>query len=193
MAHDHIRMNPASQSHSENASGADGDTRPLGFAADDSVVAPQLLLALFTAKDLEALIDTAFGVVRAAVVCDFASAFYVSAGNGLLKERDSLGRESCPAFMRRYVELTPALPIAKANCGIKIILTRTSLPLSTAKLQRSAFYREVMQLQGWRHRSRWSVHTQPVLPSRRSCSSSTDGCTVCPSKRRIDPCLCCRR
>ena len=82
---------------------------------DNATIGPERLLALFAAKDLDALIDIAFDVLRVAVVCDFASAFYRSAGNGLLKERDSRGRESEPAFMRRYVELTPALPIAVAK------------------------------------------------------------------------------
>ena len=115
------------------------------------MVAPQLLLALFAAKDLDALIDTAFEVMRAAVTCDFVSAFYVSAGNGLLKQRDSRGREYGPAFMRRYIELTPAIPLAIANRGIKIQPTRMGLPSSTRELRRSAFYREIMQPQGWRH------------------------------------------
>jgi DNA-binding CsgD family transcriptional regulator len=53
--------------------------------------------------------------------------------------------------MRRYVELTPALPAAMANHGIKILLTRTMLPRSVAALHRTAFYREIMQPQGWRH------------------------------------------
>lgn len=116
-----------------------------------SIIVPEQLLALFAAKNLDALIDTAFDVLRAAVVCDFASAFYRSAGNGLLKERDSRGRESGPAFMRRYVELTPALPAAMTNRGIKVLHTRTTLPRSAAELHRTAFYREVMQPQGWRH------------------------------------------
>lgn len=151
MTHRPIRKDSASHSRSENGPSADADMMHPQSATHDSIVAPHRLLALFAAKDLEALIDTVFEVVRAAVACDFASAFYVSAGNGLMKERDSLGRESGPAFMRRYVELTPALPIAMANRGVKVILTRTSLPRSTAKLRRSAFYREIMEPQGWRH------------------------------------------
>jgi DNA-binding CsgD family transcriptional regulator len=119
-------------------------------AADAPIVAPEQLLALFAAKDLDALIDTAFDVLHTAVVCDFVTAFYRSSGNGLMKERDSLGRESAPAFMRRYMELTPALPIAMASPGIKILATRTILP-PIAELQRTVFYREIMQPQGWRH------------------------------------------
>jgi hypothetical protein len=69
----------------------------------------------------------------------------------LLKERDSRGRESSPAFMRRYLELTPAIPTAKANRGVKVLLTRTTLPSSVVALKRTAFYREIMQPQGWRH------------------------------------------
>jgi DNA-binding CsgD family transcriptional regulator len=53
--------------------------------------------------------------------------------------------------MRRYVELTPALPTAIANPGIKLLDTRTLLPRSRSALRRSAFYREIMQPQGWRH------------------------------------------
>ena len=121
------------------------------LAADDSMIAPKALLALFAARNLDALIDTAFDVIGAAVVCDFASAFYRTTGNGLVKERDSRGRESSSAFMRRYLELTPALPAAMANRGIKILLTRTMLPRSDAELHRTAFYREIMQPQGWRH------------------------------------------
>jgi DNA-binding CsgD family transcriptional regulator len=147
MAHRHIRKKAATRSR---ASRARADTRQRPSASDDSIVAPQRLLALFEAKDLDSLIDTAFQVVRAAVVCDFASAFYRTAGNGLLKERDSRGRESGPAFMRRYVELTPALPIAMANRGVNVLSTGAILP-GIAKLRKTAFYREIMQQQGWRH------------------------------------------
>jgi DNA-binding CsgD family transcriptional regulator len=111
---------------------------------------PHLLLALFSAKDLDALIDAAFHMLSATVTCDFVSTFYRTGGDALLKERDSLGRESGPEFMRRYIELTPAIPIAMANRGIKIISTRTALPRSE-ELRKMAFYREIMQPQGWRH------------------------------------------
>jgi DNA-binding CsgD family transcriptional regulator len=114
-------------------------------------IAPERLLALFAAKNLDAVIDTAFQIVHAAVVCDYVSAFYRGAGNGLLKERDSLGREYRPAFMRRYIELTPALPAAVANPGVKLLRSRAMLPRSAAELHRSALYREIMQVQGWRH------------------------------------------
>jgi DNA-binding CsgD family transcriptional regulator len=141
------RPRPRARGQSENISVA-GRVRP---PKDDSIIAPEALLALFAARNLDALIDTTFDVLRAAVVCDFASAFYRTAGNGLMKERDSRGRESSPSFMRRYLELTPALPAAMANRGIKILLTRTTVPRSVAELHRTAFYREIMRPQGWRH------------------------------------------
>ena len=127
------------------------DTRRVRSATDDSAIAPERLLALFGAKDLDVLIGAVFLALHAAVACDFASAFYRSTGDGLFKQRDSLGREYGPALMRRYMELTPALPIAMANRGIKILPTRTGLPRSAAKLKGTAFYREIMQPQGWRH------------------------------------------
>ena len=119
--------------------------------ADDVGVPPRQILSLFTAKNLDALINMAFTVVGAAVECDFVSALYRSVGDGLLKERDSLGREHEPAFMRRYAQLTPALPLVASNPGIKILSTRTGMPGSTAAIRRTAFYREVMRPQGWRH------------------------------------------
>jgi hypothetical protein len=42
-------------------------------------IAPQQLLALFAANDLEALIDVIFSLLRAAVSCDFLSAMYRNA------------------------------------------------------------------------------------------------------------------
>jgi DNA-binding CsgD family transcriptional regulator len=97
------------------------------------------------------MIDSAFRLLAATVACDFTSAFYQRSNDGLLKERDSRGRTYDLAFMRRYVELTPALPFARANRGVALLRTRELLPESMASLHASAFYREVMQPQGWRH------------------------------------------
>lgn len=124
---------------------------PPPAVADDVGVPPRQLLSLFTARNLDELIKVAFTVVGAAVECDFVSAIYRNVGNGLLKERDSLGREYEPAFMRRYAELTPALPLVMSNPGIKILTTRTGLPGSTAEIRSTAFYREIMRPQGWRY------------------------------------------
>jgi DNA-binding CsgD family transcriptional regulator len=150
MAHRKIGMSRRSR-RAETVSTADADTTQLLSATDDPNIAPERLLALFAAKDLDALIDTAFHVLQEAVECDFASAFYRSTGDGLFKQRDSRGREYGPALMRRYMELTPALQIAMANRGIKILPTRTALPRSAAELRRTEFYREIMQPQCWRH------------------------------------------
>jgi DNA-binding CsgD family transcriptional regulator len=125
------------------------DVRP--SATDALSIAPRVLLALFAATDLDALVDSTFQVLRTAVRCDFASAFYQSTGSGLMKERDSRGRESGPAFMRRYLELTPALPFAMANPGIKLVTTQRTLPRAVKALRQLPFYREIMQPQGWRH------------------------------------------
>lgn len=119
--------------------------------ATNAPIAPGQLLALFAATDLEALIDAAFPLLRATVPCDFVSAFYRSAGNGLLKSRDSLGREYSAAHMRRHVALNPAIPFAAANRGLKILPTRVGLPGTSGELRKTAFYREIMQPEGWRH------------------------------------------
>jgi DNA-binding CsgD family transcriptional regulator len=118
---------------------------------DEITIAPRHLLALFAAKDLEALIETAIEVVQRVVPCDIATAFYRSTGDGLIKQRDSNGREYGVEYMRRYMELTPALPIALANRGIRILHTSTILPRSSVQLKKTPFYREVMEPEGWRH------------------------------------------
>src|SRR5688572_849460 len=94
-------------------------------AADELSVRPDQLLALFAADDLDELIEGAFRVLQETVACDFASAFYRSTARGLLKERDSRGRESSPEFMRRHLALNPAIPVAMANHGIRLITTRS--------------------------------------------------------------------
>src|ERR1051325_5452055 len=142
---------PTTGRGSRRASRVRANTGHMRGAMSDSAMARERLLALFAAKDLPALIDAAFHMLGSAVVCDFASAFYRSTGEGLFKQRDSRGREYGPALMRRYMELTPALQIAMANRGINILPTRTGLPRSVVALKRSAFYREIMRPQGWRH------------------------------------------
>jgi len=106
---------------------------------------------LLAAKDLESFIDSAFQVVRTAVMCDFASAFYRRGEKGLLKGRDSLGRQYGREFMRRHVELSPAVPLALANCGVKVLATRNGLPQSNREVRKMPFYREIMRPLGWRH------------------------------------------
>ena len=84
-------------------------------------MAPRQLLDLFTARDLDHLIDAIFAVIATSVDCDFVSAIHRNAGDGLLKERDSLGRAYDAAFMRRYAELTPALQMVAASPGIRML------------------------------------------------------------------------
>jgi DNA-binding CsgD family transcriptional regulator len=109
------------------------------------------LLALYSVRTLARFIEEAFHALRRAVVCDYVSVVYKRAGEGFLKERDSRGRVWSRAFMRRYVELTPAIPLVVGNPGIKVLATRFALPASDEELQRTAFFREIMQRQGWRH------------------------------------------
>ena len=85
------------------------------------------------------------------VACDYVSVSYQRGGDGFLKERDSRGRVWSAAFMRRYVELTPAIPLVAANPGVKVLATRFALAASDEELRRTAFFREIMQRQGWRH------------------------------------------
>jgi len=109
------------------------------------------LFPLLAATTLDSLMAAAFAVLQRCVACDFASAFYTPCGDGFLKERDSRGRDYSGAFMHRYLELTPAVAIAAAKRGVKLIPTKTGLPASDAVLEQTAFYREIMQPQGWRH------------------------------------------
>lgn len=123
---------------------------PLRRRYKRSIISADQVLALVGAKDLDELIDAAFEVLQSAVASDFVSAFYRSSSKGTLRERDSLGRQYSPAFMRRYMELNPAIPLTRANRGLKIVPTRTGLPRD-AELRKLPFYREIMQRQGWRH------------------------------------------
>jgi DNA-binding CsgD family transcriptional regulator len=107
--------------------------------------------ALHTARTVTLFTDAAFQLLHAAVDTDCASIFYRSAGDRMLLERDSLGREFDAAFTARHAELTPAIRLGMSNPGVKLLPTRTGLPLPDDELRRTALYREVMQVQGWRH------------------------------------------
>jgi DNA-binding NarL/FixJ family response regulator len=109
------------------------------------------LLGLYIAADVDQFVAEAFRLLPRIVVCDYVSTFCQRAGRGFLQERDSRGRVWSRAFMQRYVELTPAIPLVVANPGIKILPTRLGLEQSETALRQSAFYLEVMQRQGWRH------------------------------------------
>jgi DNA-binding CsgD family transcriptional regulator len=114
-------------------------------------VPPAQLLSLVSAANLDALIDASFRALLSAVPCDCVSVFYPSAGDRMLQERDSIGRQYGAEFTARHAQLTPAIRIALANPGIKLLPTRTGLTQNESELHNSDFYREVMQVQGWRH------------------------------------------
>jgi DNA-binding CsgD family transcriptional regulator len=119
------------------------------------------LLALFEATDLQALIDACFRVLQGSVRCDFVSAFYRTSRRGLLRERDSLGRQWNPAFMRRYLELSPAIPIALSQPGLKVLSTTVGIPEAEEIVRSSDFYNEIMRVQGWRHAVATCFWTDP--------------------------------
>ena len=114
---------------------------------------PEHFLRLMAAKDLERLIDAVFIVIEEVVDCSFVSGLYRPVGRGaiFLRERDSRGREYSLEFTKRHAELTPAARIAIAAPGVKIIPTRTGLTLPEDELRKTDYFREVMQVQGWRH------------------------------------------
>jgi DNA-binding CsgD family transcriptional regulator len=122
------------------------------------------LITVLQAKDLEAVIDAAFPIVQRVVKCDFVSAFYRASPRGLLKERDSRGIEYSPQFVRRYIELTPAIPLALANPGVRYLTTRTAIRGRESSIRTSAFYREVMRPQGWRHGVAMCFWAEPAGP-----------------------------
>jgi DNA-binding CsgD family transcriptional regulator len=119
-------------------------------------------LLLYAATTLDRFIDECFQVLPRVVRCDYVSVFYQRAGDAFLRERDSRGRLWDGAFMRRYAELTPAIPLVAASPGIMVLATRTALALSGAALQQTPFYREVMRPQGWRHGACLCFWAEPV-------------------------------
>ena len=134
----------------------------MGKRVKTPTVSPDRLLELFSAVDLEALVDAAFGLLTEAVRCDFASAYYRHSDKGLLIERDSRGHEYSAEFARRAVELNPAIPLARAEPGIELLHTAGALPRSETVLKKSDFYREIMQPQGWRHSVALCFWSDPI-------------------------------
>jgi DNA-binding CsgD family transcriptional regulator len=126
-------------------------SRPSGQSSLSRELQPTDLLSLYSAASLDHFFTQVFRLLPRIVACDYVSVFYQRVGDGFLKERDSRGRVWSRAFMRRYIELTPAIPLVLANPGVKVLPTRLGLSATEAELRRTAFYREVMQRQGWRH------------------------------------------
>src|ERR1044071_3044244 len=109
------------------------------------------VLALHLAPTLGEFIQQAFEVLPRIVSCDFVSAIYRRGGGGLVEEGESLGRTRGKGGMRRYLGLTPAIPAVLSRPGTKVVATRHEIRVDDATLRRTAFYREVMRPQGWRH------------------------------------------
>jgi DNA-binding CsgD family transcriptional regulator len=127
--------------------------RPLLSLLDRRLEKP--LIALQTALDGEALIKATFRVLKAAVRCDFANvclrivrdternvAYRMIDSRGFEYRRDLMEKE----FFRNH----PAMPTLLANPGIQFINTREILA-PEKKLKKTRFYREVMQVIGFRH------------------------------------------
>jgi DNA-binding CsgD family transcriptional regulator len=108
-------------------------------------------ITLFAAKTVDAFRTAVFPVIREVVACDFVSVHFRGTSNTIIDEADSLGRVSSPEFMRGNVELMPATALVVANPEIRIVPTRTGLNQSEDELRRSAYHREIMQIQGGRH------------------------------------------
>jgi DNA-binding CsgD family transcriptional regulator len=136
-----------SNRHSRRERLARGDQLPSKLPTEF----PHKLLALCSAKDFDQFVNAAFHLLQTTVVCDWVSVLYPSIGTRMVIERDSRGRTYDAAFTRRHHELTPAARLAAATPGIKILPTRTGLPLSDDELHQTDYYREVMAVQGWRH------------------------------------------
>jgi len=113
------------------------------------------LLALQAAMDGDALIKAVFRVLKSAVQCDFMNV-------GLHNIHEDGRTVSCRMIDSRDLESNLHLPgnvffrdhlvtpVLMANPGIRFISTREILP-PDAVLRESRFYREVMQVMGFRH------------------------------------------
>ena len=113
------------------------------------------LLALQAAMDGDMLIKAVFRVLKGAVQCDFVNV-------GLRTVRKDWGAVSCRLIDSRGMEFTrdmlenvffrdhPGVPVLMANPGIRFINTRDVLA-PDAVLRESRYYREVMQVVGFRH------------------------------------------
>ena len=128
------------QSHGRPVSGAARE-RPPGtpLGSFDALLASKCI-ALFAATDLEGVIEATFRLLRSAIACDFVGVLYRRPGTGLIRERDSRGRSYTPAFTARHAALNPAIPLALANPGIRLVTSRSALPSSIRALRRTAFY-----------------------------------------------------
>lgn len=100
------------------------------------------------------MIKAVFALLAATVACDFVNVFLrnqqrADADVSFLLI-DSRGRQFTAAQREAFFQAHPGMPTLLANPGIKFINTRETLP--PEKILRSTqFYREVMQVAGFRH------------------------------------------
>lgn len=113
------------------------------------------LIALQAAISSDAAIKAIMALLQRAVSCDFVGAFFriEAHADGAVPYRmiDTRGRDFGPqlrdgSLFRDH----PAAPKLMANPGIKFITTREILPPDEI-LHRSGFYRDAMQVIGFRH------------------------------------------
>ena len=116
--------------------------------------AEKALVGLQAAMNAEAAIKATFRLLKSVVPCDFVN---VCLRNVRKDERqipyhliDSRGREFDPALLEVFFRAHPGMPVLMANPGIHFINTREILPPDKI-LRKSRFYREMMQVIGFRH------------------------------------------
>ncbi len=115
----------------------------------------KLFVSLQEAMDGDALVKTVFRLLRKVTSCDFVNVFLriVRQGNAevALRIMDSRGVEPVPDSLREALFRDhPGMPKLLANPGIRFINTRDVLPPEEV-LRGTRFYREVMQVLGFRH------------------------------------------
>ena len=116
--------------------------------------AEKALVTLQAAMTAEAAIRATFRLLKSALPCDFVN---VCLRNLREDKRhvpyrliDSRGREFEPGLLEFFFREHPGMPVLMANPGIRFINTREILPPDKV-LRKSRFYREMMQVIGFRH------------------------------------------
>ncbi len=113
------------------------------------------LLALHAALDGAQLIKAVFRLTKSAVACEFVNVclriMRQGEGNMAYRMIDSRGREFDREFLEKaFLAEHPGMPTLMANPGIRFINTREILAPQHV-LETTRFYREVMQVMGFRH------------------------------------------
>jgi DNA-binding CsgD family transcriptional regulator len=119
------------------------------------------LLSLYSAANLDELIDRTFVILPRIVRCDYVSAISTGAGNTLLKERDSRGRRWSGTFMQRFNQLADI----RVDALPRLTATRWNPRIAEAVRTQNDFYRHVMRRQGWRHSATLCFESSPHSPA----------------------------